>query len=269
MSQRIVKDSFVRLMFRWFFAFGLNLRTFVWAFKGLSPMLNEYFSLKKELNSSGHSIPMSFSFPCIDDRYGTSGKATGHYFHQDYHVAKRIFEANPERHVDLASRVDGFVAHVAVFRKIEVLDIRPLDSKIENMEFKQFDATSPQEEYDSYCDSLSCLHALEHFGIGRYGDPVDINGHLKGLSCITKVLKSGGTLYLSVPIGPERIEFNAHRVFSAPTISKLTQENFVLKRFSYVDDKGDFHEDCDFTGEQFEDSYNCDYGCGIFELVKK
>jgi hypothetical protein len=35
---------------------------------------------------------------------------------------------------------------------------------------------------DGYCDSLSCLHALEHFGLGRYGDPIDPRGHEKGIT---------------------------------------------------------------------------------------
>ena len=30
------------------------------------------------------------------------------------------------------------------------------------------------------CDSLSCLHTVEHIGLGRYGDPVNCDGHLVG-----------------------------------------------------------------------------------------
>ena len=63
-------------------------------------------------------------------------------------------------------------------------------------------------------DSLSCLHALEHFGLGRYGDPVDYDGYLKGFDNLYRILKPGGRLYFSVPMGPQRIEFDAHRVFS-------------------------------------------------------
>lgn len=65
----------------------------------------------------------------------------------------------------------------------------------------------------NYCDSISSLHAIEHFGLGRYGDPIDYFGYLKALQNIAKIVKTGGTFYFSVPIGPQRIEFNAHRVF--------------------------------------------------------
>ena len=37
-----------------------------------------------------------------------------------------IYAARPEKHVDVGSRVDGFVAHVASFREIEVFDVRPI-----------------------------------------------------------------------------------------------------------------------------------------------
>jgi len=32
--------------------------------------------------------------------------------------------------VDIGSRVDGFVAHVASFREIEVFDVRPISAQI-------------------------------------------------------------------------------------------------------------------------------------------
>lgn len=48
-----------------------------------------------------------------------------------------------------------------------------------------------------------------------------------------------GLIYLSVPIGPQRIEFNAHRVFAARAIPGLMPPEFQLERFSYVGVEGD------------------------------
>ena len=79
------------------------------------------------------------------DYSGNAGDQTGHYFHQDLLVAKFINDNKPKRHVDVASRIDGFVAHVASFREIEVLDIRPLPkSQHKNIKFKQTDLMNPQ-----------------------------------------------------------------------------------------------------------------------------
>lgn len=125
-------------------------------------------------------------------------------------------------------------------------------------------------EMENYCDSLSCLHALEHFGLGRYGDCIDFEGHLTGLRSITRVLKDCGTLYLSCPIGKEqRIEFNAHRVFSIAHIIQITQPDFILKHFYYVDDNGDFHSDIALDDARMLNSFECVYGCGIFEFEKR
>ena len=96
-----------------------------------------------------------------------AGSAAGQYFHQDLLIAQRIFEAKPARHVDVASRIDGFVAHLGVFRQVEVFDIRPLTTSARNIIFRRCDLTADIEpEFVDYCDFISCLHALEHFGLG-------------------------------------------------------------------------------------------------------
>lgn len=208
-------------------------------------------------------------YPCLEDSGSESGSASGHYFHQDLNVARRIFSANPRKHVDVASRVDGFVAHVAVFREIEVFDIRKLTANIKNISFTQCDimANLPENLLE-YCDSISCLHALEHFGLGRYGDPLDPNGHLKGLKNLYDALEPGGTLYLAVPIGPHRIEFNAHRVFGTRNLVEMLSGKFSIERFSYVDDAGDFFDDVDPLGAGAENNFGCFFGLGIVEARK-
>jgi hypothetical protein len=121
---------------------------------------------------------------------------------------------------------------------------------------------------ENYTDSLSSLHAIEHFGLGRYGDNIDINGYIKGLNNIYKALSVGGKFYFSVPIGEQRTEFNAHRVFSLSYVLSLFDEKYTITSFSYVDDKGDFFEDVSLTKENIESNFLCRFGCGIFELIK-
>jgi len=113
------------------------------------------------------------------------------------------------------------------------------------------------------------LHTLEHLGLGRYGDSIDANGYLQGFKTLFSILKPGGILYLSVPIGPQRIEFNAHRVFSVRTILHMIEGKFELIGYSYVDDEGDMHENASLTENAIASSFDCWYGCGIFELRKR
>lgn len=208
--------------------------------------------------------------PCLHDSSAEGGVARGQYFHQDLLIARRIFEAAPREHFDVGSRIDGFVAHLAVFRTVNVLDIRPVTSSVRNIRFVQVDFMGDLPSHlVECCDSLSCLHAIEHFGLGRYGDRLDPAGHIIGLRNLHQMLAPGGRLYLSAPIGPQRIEFNGHRVFALKTLLDLTAGQFDLERFSFVDDQGDLHENHQLCDEAIAAHCGCIGGCGILELVKK
>lgn len=252
----------------WLSAFGIDPLKFIRSIRGLPAVIKEYITLKTQNRNIGNKYKLKFNSPCPHDKYEPGGTGSGHYFHQDLFVARRIFQEKPIKHVDVGSRVDGFVAHVASFRTIEVFDIRPQNTLISNIVFKQIDFMHPKIELTNYCDSLSSLHALEHFGLGRYGDPININGHLLGLDNLHKILQLNGVLYLSVPIGSERVDFNSHRVFAIKTILEITNGRFELIKFSYVDDKGDFHENIDLNSENIRNNCGCYYGCGIFEFRK-
>lgn len=241
------------------------------SFRGLPFFLHSLFVFSAQNKAQSYKLfPIRFPYLCLSDRYMQSGEASGHYFHQDMHVARRIFEKNPERHVDVGSRIDGFVAHVAIFREVEVFDVRSLDSQIPNITFRQIDLMGEMpSEFLASCDSLSCLHALEHFGLGRYGDPVNRDGFYAGFNNLTKVIKPGGTFYFSVPIGPGRVEFNAHRVFPVRFLLELFTQNFTVEDFCYVDDSGDLHKHVKLAEQGIDTNFGCQYGCGIFELMKK
>ncbi len=244
--------------------FAFDLSKSINNIRGLIPFLKDYRTFKKQ---KMNEIPFGKIYPCLTDKFETSGTSSGHYFHQDLFVAQQVFRKSPLKHVDIGSRVDGFIAHVAAYRNIEVFDIRTNDTKIENIEYKQLNLAQ-ETTYVEYTDSLSCLHALEHFGLGRYGDPIDVNGHGKGLNNFHKMLKTSGTFYLSVPIGPLRIEYNAHRVFSIRYIFDMIQDKFKLISFSYVNDAGYFYKNVKLTEKEIQTNVNCKFGCGIFILSK-
>ncbi|MHA7775270.1 DUF268 domain-containing protein [Roseibium sp. M-1] len=223
-----------------------------------------YLQHKKLWQAQGGKIDREW--PILDDYEDNAGVASGQYFHQDLLVARYIYEAKPDRHIDIGSRIDGFVAHVAVFREIEVLDVRPLPPNAhKNIIFRQADLMKDVEEAQT--DSVSCLHALEHFGLGRYGDTIDVNGHIKGLQNIVKLLKPQGTLYVSFPIGKsDQVHFNAHRVFHPKSITKydFIKNSLELKNFDYVDDEGQLHLNADLD----EPEGKLRYGCGIYTFTK-
>lgn len=184
--------------------------------------------------------------PCLHDRVENVDVRKNEYFWQDLLVAHWIFLADPKKHVDVGSRLDGFVGHVASFRQLEVFDIRPPNISIPRVCFRQIDFMSTDSvssligEKLGYCDSVSCLHVLEHLGLGRYGDPVDCEGYKKGIKNLSKLLVNGGTLYLSTPIGRDRVEFNANYVFDPLRLVSLARENWLclVKCVVFTQDAG-------------------------------
>lgn len=230
-----------------------------------------YKDLKELKKQKGADTTFEFGrkFPILSEKFDEGGIMKGHYFHQDLYVARLIHEANPQKHLDIGSRTDGFIAHVAAFRNIELVDIRPIKSQVKNISITCANLMELPAGLVNYCDSISSLHALEHFGLGRYGDPIDYFGYLKAINNIAKIVKAGGTFYFSVPIGPQRIEFNAHRVFSIKYLLDVLSENFSIKAFSYVNDEGDFFENVELTEKNILSNLGCTYGCGIFTCIKK
>lgn len=263
MKQRLID------LYAYLSMFGIDPLKFFNSMRGLLYYLINIIKFKKQSKNTIKKFPFGRFYPCLGDRFLNSGSAIGHYFHQDLLIARRIYHNKPIMHVDIGSRVDGFVAHVASFRFINVIDIRKLPNDIPNVKFLQSDLMKPiKEELIEYCDSLSCLHALEHFGLGRYGDPINYDGYLCGLKNLYSILKKNGKLYLSVPIGPLRIEFDAHRVFSVKYLMALFIDKYHIDSFSYVDDEGLLHEDVSITKENIANNFGCNYGCGIFEMTK-
>ncbi len=260
--------NILKRIYIFFRSVGLDAQIFLNSLRGLPAFIKNYFSFRKSYKQSNKEFVFGKFYPQLADRYDKSGVATGHYFHQDMFVAQRINLNKPQKHVDVGSRIDGFVAHLACFREVEVFDIRKLESKVRNIIFRQMDFTANNFNLINYCDSVSCLHAIEHFGLGRYGDKIDYYGYLKGLDNIYRLLKPNGKFYFSTPIGKQRIEFDAHRVFSVGYLIQLFKDKYSIDSFSYVDDNGDMYPSQTLTPEQIENNFNCNYGCGIFEMTK-
>lgn len=263
-------DSFKRKVYKKMLSYGLDPIKFINKLKYSNiEWFEKDFEILKKQKGNDHTFKIGKINPVLNERNEEGGTMNGHYFHQDLYVARLIFLANPRKHLDIGSRTDGFVAHVASFREIELIDIRNIESNVTNIVFRKANLIELPTDLIDYCDSISSLHAIEHFGLGRYGDPIDYFGYLKAINNITKILNSNGIFYFSVPIGEQRIEFNSHRVFSIKYLIDLFSDNFTIKSFSYVNDNGDFFENSELSDQNIKLNFNCEYGCGIFVLVKK
>ena len=250
---------------------GLDLKSALRNLRSMPYYCSTWRELQRQSLRSDEPFQIESIYPVLCERFEQAGVARGHYFHQDLYVAQKVFQHGPQRHIDVGSRIDGFVAHVASFRIVEAIDVRPLKSEVPNLRFLCADLMQelPSDLIEA-TDSLSCLHAVEHFGLGRYGDPVNFEGHLAGIRNMSRILQPGGRFYLSTPIGKrQRIEFNAHRVFSVPYLLDQVTDQFDVKSFAYVDDSGALNEDADVLSIESRRSFDLSCGCRIFELTKK
>jgi SAM-dependent methyltransferase len=198
--------------------------------------------------------------PCLGD-WTVSTPFDPHYFYQGAWAARKLKQRAPENHVDIASSV-LMVSVLSGFINTVFVDYRPLKANLSGLTSIPGDILSLPFAEGSV-SSLSCLHVIEHIGLGRYGDPLDPLGSLKGALELQRILRQEGNLYISLPIGRERICFNAHRVHSPTSVLRLFS-SLQLIDFSFVDDAGVFYEN-----SQLDQANHLEYGCGLFHFQKQ
>lgn len=228
--------------------------------------LNKDIAEYKKLNTrASFDIQERYMWPVIKDKYSYAG-TVGNYFWQDLWAAKLILKSGIQQHFDIGSRLDGFIAHLlAADIDVTMIDVRKFPGEIEGLHTIVDDATSLHQISDESVESMSALCSLEHFGLGRYGDSIDPDACFKCFDNIQKKLKKGGRLYISLPIGKERVEFNAHRVFYASTVvecfSSLRLEEFSCTAEGKIEHNIDIHK-------YDNDPHNGEYRYGLFFFVK-
>jgi hypothetical protein len=249
---------------RYLYAVNINPLSIARSLIGIPRFLSDRRQFFRSVNE--HEWPIR-SYPILSE-WNSESANLGEYFWQDLFVAKQIISENPARHVDVGSRVDGFIAHLACIRPVEVFDIRPLTARIDNVSFNQWDATNPDPKLTGVADCVSCLHTLEHIGLGRYGDPIDPDGWKKGLSSLARLVMPGGGLWLSVPIGIQHVEFNAHRVFAPKTINDEAKlHHLKLSEFHFLE--GECLNQSLSIDNDFERLASVNYALGIFYFKKE
>lgn len=186
-----------------------------------------------------------------------------HYVYHTSWAAHIIAKTEPQEHIDISSSL-YFCSIVSAFVPIRFYDYRPAKLNIPNLSAGHADLLALPFANDSV-DSLSCMHTIEHMGLGRYGDPVDPDADLKAIDELIRVLSPKGNLLLAVPIGKSKIQFNAHRIYSYAQIREYFK-NLTLKEFSLIPDNA--RETGMMYNANKEQADEQIYGCGCFWFVK-
>lgn len=187
--------------------------------------------------------------------------------HYLYHVAwasRCLSKINPKKHIDISSSL-SFSTTVSAFIDIDFYDYRPANIyNLSGLNSLKADVTKLHFE-DNSIESISCMHVIEHIGLGRYGDEIDPNGDLKAINELKRVVKKGGHILFVVPIGKPRLQFNAHRIYSYDMIIDYFND-FELINYSLIPDDANEVGIINNANKELTDKQN--YGCGCF-LFKK
>ena len=168
-------------------------------------------------------------YPCLDDRTGVSA-FDPHYIYHTAWAARILAKLRPPEHVDISSSL-YFSALVSAFVPVSFYDFRPAPLQLSGLSCKRADLTALPFP-DQSIRSLSCMHVVEHVGLGRYGDALDYDGDLKAAKQLERVVAPNGHLFFVVPVGKPRICFNAHRIYDFQQVRnafpRLSLEEFTL-----------------------------------------
>lgn len=229
----------------------------------LSPfILADYFRFKRAGRDGRFSLALRHAFPQIFDKTVTTGFDRHYVYHTSWAVRK-VRDLDPAVHIDIASSL-YFSGILSAFIPVEFYDYRPAPLVLQGLTTSRTDLTNLHFA-DNSVPSLSCMHTIEHVGLGRYGDPIDPAGDIKAAKELTRVLSPGGSLIFVTPVGGQALlEFNAHRIYTYDLVLALFPD-LKLVEFSYVPEHGpagikEHADQGDLANER--------YACGLFVFQK-
>lgn len=226
--------------------------------------LRHFLTFRRLSRSTTCDLPIRWrdQYPCLSDETSTT-PFDRHYVYHTAWAARVLAREMPSMHVDISSSL-YFVTNLSAFIPVHFYDFRPADIALSNLTSDRADVCNLPFP-DASVRSLSCMHVVEHIGLGRYGDPLEPLGDRKAMRELQRVLAADGLLLFVVPIGAPRICFNAHRIYAYEDIlnefSELTLVEFALIR-----------DDAEGGGllnnPPGEIMARQDYGCGCFLFTR-
>jgi len=213
---------------------------------------------------AGGRLPVRWGdrYPCLKDDVATTAFA-GHYLLHTAWAARKVAKIRPPYHTDFSSSLD-FNALVSAFVPIRFYDYRPADAGLSGLETGFADLTDLPFA-DGALPSVSCMHVVEHVGLGRYGDAMDADGDLKAMAELARVTAPGGNLLFVVPVGAPRVQFNAHRIYGHGQVLAAFP-GFTLREFALIADGPEDTRLIVDAPPELVDRQR--YGCGCFWFEK-
>ena len=222
----------------------------------------KYFKKLTEDTDNRFALDWRNIYPHLGDKTAST-TFDKHYVYHIAWAARIVALIKPKFHVDISSSLH-FCTVVSAFIPVRFYDYRPVNLQLHQLSTDYADLTSLPFE-DESIQSISCMHVVEHVGLGRYGDTLDPDGDLRAMGELQRVLADGGSLLFVVPVGRPRIMFNAHRIYSYEQILEYFGK-IHLKEFALIPDSHGCNEIVYNASKELADLQN--YGCGCFWFKK-
>jgi SAM-dependent methyltransferase len=222
---------------------------------------DQFCQFKEQSGLDGRFEPKQTDwFPQLNDHTSETGFDPHYVLHTSW-AARVLAKTKPQVHVSFGDSL-YFVGIASAFTSVTFCDIRKSGLPFRDIKEDSADLTSLPLSTGTL-ESISCMHVLEHIGLGRYGDTLDASGDRKAAAELARVLAPGGQLLMVVPMeDPPRVCFNAHRLYSYSQVMDLFLD-LSLVEFTLITNEGQFFENADPRLLE-----GCKYCCGCFRYTK-
>lgn len=226
-------------------------------------LIKDLIKLKKEASIRNFKISLKNIFIIVNENTNQTNFDT-HYIYHPAWAARIIKQINPDKHIDISS-ILSFSTQLSAFIPTDFFDYRPAKLNLSNLNSQKANLCSLHFESNSV-KSLSCMHTVEHIGLGRYGDVIDFEGDIKAINELQRVLAYDGNLLFVVPVGKPKIQFNAHRIYSFQNIIEMFNQLKIVE-FSLIPDNANNVGIINNADPILVETQN--YACGCFWFTKE
>lgn len=144
---------------------------------------------------------------------------------------------SPKRILDVGCRYSMLSIQLASLgHEMHGIDINNYKYKHPNFIFHKGDILNSKFPKD-YFDVIVALSTIEHIGLGRYGDKQDLEGDLKAMREIFRIIKPGGQLLITLPFG-RVVNTSWFRVYNMNKIRNLLTGFKINRKYIFREKNG-------------------------------
>ena len=224
---------------------------------------NTYNNQLQNIQSNNTRFSSIQHFPILGEDVAKSLDFDRHYLYHQAWAARILAKLCPKKHIDISSKFE-FGTIISAFIPFEYYEFRKPNIILDDYSSNDMDIVNLPFQSDSV-ESISCMHVIEHIGLGRYGDTLDYNGDIKAINELIRVTAKDGNILFVVPVGgTSTICFNAHRIYTYRQIIELFP-NCILQEFALIENNGNNGLIRNATEQDVNKET---YGCGCFWFKK-